>query len=131
MILLFPPPPLCQTFFCVLLRHFPSFPQFSFSFLPSQKKRKKRKKKERTRDDFFFPQIFFPSSFSRHTSINTREEDGGATNRTYKTRREREKERQSVRPRQKEKRQTMADDDERMPPRDVSLKRQMNDGGKK
>ena len=54
---------------------------------------------------FFSPNSFSFFLFSRHTSITTREEDGGATNRILQNaRREREKERQSVRPRQKEKR---------------------------
>ena len=91
MILLFPPPPLYQTFLCVLL-HFPSFsPQFSFS---SAKKNKKKKRKRRGLEMTFSPNFFSFFLFSRHTSSTTRE-DGGATNRILQNaRRERERERE-------------------------------------
>ena len=132
MILLFPPP-LCQTFFCVLLRTL-SFLFHSFPFFLRKKKQKKKEKKRRGLEMTFSPNSFSFFLFSRHTSITTREEDG-ATNRILQNaRRERERERKRDKAfdhGRRRKGQTMADDDERMPPRGRQFRNDtMNDGGK-
>ena len=97
MILLFPPP-LCQTFFCVLLRTL-SFLFHSFPFLLVKKTKKKRKKKERTRDDFF-PKFFFLLSFFCVTRVVLHAKKTAAQRtESYKTREERERERERERKR--------------------------------
>ena len=103
----------------------------SFPFLP-QKKEKKEKKKERTRDDFFPKFFFLLSFFASHEYYYTRRRRRNEPNPTKREKRERKRKRDKAFDHgRRRKGQTMADDDERMPPRGRQFRNDtMNDGGK-